>query len=68
MKWYSFIVAKKHAEAGTLFEDFEEALKHARTLVNDNPYVEIRFCAFNSGLADGFITKTIWTAQDDVEA
>lgn len=67
MKWYGFIVAKKHADTGKSFEEFEDALKYARTLVNDNPYVEIRFFVFNNELMDGFMTKVIWTAQDDAE-
>ena len=65
---------KKSEHSIKYFDTFEEAVKYARTFKQDHPYVEVRFVCFeddsidNCKLVDGFMSKTLWTAQDDVEA
>ena len=62
---------KKNGYLVKYFQTFEEALENARARKEEHPYVEIDFVCIevdNCTLTDGYMSKTVWTAQDDVEA
>lgn len=66
---------KKNDGSIGFYDTFESALNCARTYKEKHPYVEIKFICMEECLAvedytliDGYLSKTVWTAQDDVEA
>lgn len=56
------------------FDTFDDALKYARANKAEHPYTEIRFTCLedttehDDTLVNGYLSVTVWTAQDDIEA